>query len=293
MNFNLVFDRSGDAIPFVATNPELLEYFVEQIEQHNQNCFSRSNQTVLGVDQQVMSLQQLIKRLNDWLSVVSGQTFPLLAKYDYLDQNCLNAMHTFWAKLQNQIVDVNEVIKNHDQPWVLSLINQHHSSLTVADLADVISKRHELDAVNKLIHQIESMFDRVRFQCKKHRLNIVNKFGPQVVKLDVSNLYMPYDHLGRAQYDKFVSFDKDYKHNDENTFDELLGMVEIKLRPPETKFYSREYSQWCSETNRIPSGDCIPLGNIPDLQNRLHDYRILILRNLSADNTFRIHLNQG
>ena len=40
MKFSLVFENSGDEIPFYATNPEVLEYFVDTINKDYTNKFT-------------------------------------------------------------------------------------------------------------------------------------------------------------------------------------------------------------------------------------------------------------
>jgi hypothetical protein len=82
----------------------------------------------------------------------------------------------------------------------------------------------------------------------------------------------------------------DLKHNDENSFDQLLGFVDLKLLPAQTIPLSREYQQWCQSINQVASGDNLTLGNIPDLPDRLTEYRHLIYKNLKNNNNFSIHL---
>ena len=81
--------------------------------------------------------------------------------------------------------------------------------------------------------------------------------------------------------------------DDENSFDNLYGIVDINLKPPETILYSKEYLKWCRLHNREPIGDYLNIGNIVDLVDKLTMYRQIIFRNLLNKNSFSIHLNRG
>jgi hypothetical protein len=80
------------------------------------------------------------------------------------------------------------------------------------------------------------------------------------------------------------------EHDDENSFDQLLGFVDLKLLPAQTIPLSQEYQQWCRTMNQVVCGNNLTLGNIPDLHERLTEYRQLIYKNLKSNNNFLIHL---
>jgi hypothetical protein len=100
-------------------------------------------------------------------------------------------------------------------------------------------------------------------------------------------------HLGRTLYNKFNNFDLNLDYQDENTFDQLLGFVEIGLKMPQTVELSKEYISWCKQHNKIPSGDYLNIGNIPELYSNLTKYRQVMYRNSLQNNSFSIQLTKG
>jgi hypothetical protein len=103
------------------------------------------------------------------------------------------------------------------------------------------------------------------------------------------NLKLSFNHLGRTLYDKFINFDVNLEHNDENSFNELLGFVTISLTPTQTIPLSLEYVNWCKQHNRTPIGNYLNIGNIPNISENLTKYRIIIFRNLLKNNKFSIN----
>ena len=80
-------------------------------------------------------------------------------------------------------------------------------------------------------------------------------------------------------YNKFINFDEELKYPDENTFNELLGIIDIKLWRTETVPYSQQYVDWCRRHNRVPVGDRLNIGYLPDIDKKLNDYRRWLLGN--------------
>ena len=91
-------------------------------------------------------------------------------------------------------------------------------------------------------------------------------------------------------YDKYQTFDTDLQYNDENSFNELLGFVSLHLVPSQTVPLSKEYTDWCNTHDKIPSGEYLNIGNIPNLEKHLKDYRLVVFRNLLQYNSFKIKL---
>lgn len=298
MNFSLVFENSGDVLPFQALTPEFLEFYVEQLEQQGLNSFHFTGGTLLGVTNHISAFRAATEKVNAWLETLIGATIPVLSDHEYLDQDNLNYIHAYWVRLQKHPVDIDQRrrVLGHN-----NLIEKVHDSYPdnerfplLGDVIQKIEKNSEFSSLNApWLHGLENKFDVIKFQCHQEWLEFNNPWPKDIATLDVCNLYLPFAHLGRTQYNKFVTYDQDYQHNDENTFNEILKYIEISLRRPETKPYSPEYLQWCADSGKVPSGDLIPLGNIPDLVENLYRYRILLLNNVLAKNNFQIHLNKG
>jgi hypothetical protein len=110
---------------------------------------------------------------------------------------------------------------------------------------------------------------------------------------DSCNFRISFNHLGRSLYEKYQNFDTDLACDDENTFDQLLGFVDLSLIRPRSHSFSEEYILWCKQHNKVPSGGFLNIGNLVDFENRLTDYRVVIYRNIKSSNSFRINLNKG
>lgn len=297
MNFNVVFEQSGDAIPFKAINPDVLEYYLDQISKLGLTKFGADHEQVSSLVPMVRDFKRIIESTNTWLDPLVDVQFPTVDVTDYLDQDILNSIHALWVRLQRCTFDIDKkrVLLHHCE-----LIEKIHDAYPdierypiLGDVVGKIGKRQEFDSINSWLHGIEKRFDAIRFKCHENWIAIPNLFSKSKVTLDTCNLYLPFNHLGRSQYNKFITFDQDHKHQDENTFNELLGWVEINFRKPETRPFSKEYLDHCVQSGQTPSGELIPLGNIPDLTQNLHKYRVLMLNNILAKNKFQIHLHTG
>jgi hypothetical protein len=120
-----------------------------------------------------------------------------------------------------------------------------------------------------------------------------NPYPKSLITNDNCNFKISFNHLGRPLYSKYQNFDTDLEYCDENTFDQLLGFVEIDLVNPQTHAYSPEYIAWCQKHNREPSGSNLNIGNMVDLNNQLAEYRSIVYRNTRNSNKFSIKLNKG
>ena len=144
------------------------------------------------------------------------------------------------------------------------------------------------------VHQLEISFKEVKFEVTDQNwIEFTNPFGKEILTNNINNFSISFNHLGRTLYNKFVYFDSNLEFDDENSFNELLGFVSIKLEQPQTIPLSSEYVNWCKHHNRVPSGDYLNIGNIPNLVEKLTDYRTIIFRNTLQNNAFSIQLNKG
>lgn len=299
MQFSIVFDTSGDTIPFTALNPEIVEYYVGQLTQCNLNGFWTSNPNyATNLDSKIRELNQGLEESNAWLIPLFDQSLKTFDHEDYLDQDNLNYLHAAWVKVHSCRYDIDRKRKQAEFKGLPEQIHDMYPDEErfplLGDIVHKIGKKQFFEKLNApLIHGIEESFTNIIFKCFDNWVEFTNPFPKQKINNDICNLFLPFGHLGRTQYNKFVHFDFDLKHTDENTFNELLGFVGLSLTPPQTRGYSSEYISWCKLHNREPSGESIPLGNIPDLLTNLKKYRIIVLRNTIAGNKFRIDLHKG
>jgi hypothetical protein len=150
------------------------------------------------------------------------------------------------------------------------------------------------DNINLDLHELESAVAKNKFcTADQSWIEFENIFGTDILTNNINHFSLSFNHLGRTLYNKFLQFDHDLVFDDENSFDQLLGFVEITLQPAQTIPLSVEYVDWCCAHNKTPSGDKLNIGNIPDLPKRLTDYRKIIFQNTLQNNTFSIQLHKG
>ena len=94
MRFQLVFENTGDFIPFeVVSNHELFEFFVDQANQKHQNSFSNNQALFKELDKKITHLHWAISKTNEVLYYVIGYSFDQHTDLEqYLDQNFLNKL---------------------------------------------------------------------------------------------------------------------------------------------------------------------------------------------------------
>jgi hypothetical protein len=295
MKFLLVFAQSGDVIPFESLNDTILEFYIDYLNTHNLNEFvSKHSQLGNVISQRVSALNDNIREVNEWIEVLLDKKIKTGSEYDYLNQDILNAYHADWVGSQSVQFDIDAKRRQYD---CQGLVEQVHDSYPddirfpmVGDVMDKLERREIYDNININIHNIEGSFDNIKYKVKNQNwVQIKNPFLHQGLSQNIANLKISFNHLGRTLYDKFLHQDTQYQ--DENTYNELLGFVDLNLLPPENIQMSTEYEDWCKKQGRSPLGNNLNLGNIVDLDKRLTDYRIIIYRNLLTSDSFSIQLN--
>jgi hypothetical protein len=297
MNFSIVFDNTGDSIPFKSVNTEILEYYVEFLNSNDGNHFECFNSPSANIQQIIAELKQVSIELNQWIPEILDCEILVYSDDEYLDPTNLNQLHADWVVSQtvNYDIDTNRKAKGPS-----SLADKIHNYFpndirfpTIDQVIDSIGKTTQYQQINVLVHKLEVLFNLLTFQsADKFYLCTNNVFDKQkVLTNDFGNLRMMFMHSGRSRYDKFTNFDRQFA--DENTYDQLIGYVSLHLIQPETVPFSNEYISWCQQVNKPPLGERLNFGNIPDIQSRLKDYRVVVLRNLSQYNKFSIQLSKG
>ena len=91
MNFSLTFDNSGDAIDFVSTNTDLVEYYIDQLNQKKANSFCVRNSTwAESVTQDINHLHSVLEEVNNWIKELTDWRYDVFESEDYLNQKNLN-----------------------------------------------------------------------------------------------------------------------------------------------------------------------------------------------------------
>ena len=109
MNFLLVFESTGDSIPFKTINTQsadVLSYYVDYLNSNNLNRF---------VSNQGSHISRLIDKLNSTIVECNEFIYELLDRridtYDrdcYLNQKILNKIHADWVRSQSVIYNISE-----------------------------------------------------------------------------------------------------------------------------------------------------------------------------------------
>lgn len=297
MNFSIVFENTNDAIVFKATRPDVVEYFVNVLDRMGINKFSSTTTGVAtAIESRIKKLETTINSINTWLGPLINKQFEINAG-DGIDQHTLNRLHSDWVRSQSIIYDIEQARQQSGYQGVAEQIHNMYPDdvrfVRLGDLLDKLGKKQEYSSLNfPGIHLTESSFSHLKFSADVDWIEIENPFPSSYVTNDICNLGLPFNHLGRTLYNKFINFDSNLEFDDENTFNELLKFVEINLAPPQAMPYSQEYVEWCKIHGRDPSGDVgISLGNIPDLMQNLTKYRKIIMNNLLCSNTFTIKIH--
>jgi len=296
MKFQIAFDQTGDTIPFVSVNDQILEFYVDYLSVQNLNSFElTSPQTAVNISKKIHSLDSNIKKNNKWMEILLDQTIESTTELDYLDQDRLNKYHADWVSSQGILYDIDSKRQQYN---CMELVEKIHDSFpdavrypSIATVLDHLDYSNMYNNINLDIHSIESFFDRLKYQVKNHSwIAVKNPFLHQGLSHHIANFKLSFHHLGRTLYDKFINQSFIQKYDDENTYNELLGFVELSLQPPQSCEMSPEYVEWCKSQNREPLGQYLNLGNILDLDKHLADYRIVIYRNTLKNNSFSIQL---
>lgn len=296
MSFKLVYDHTGDTIPFNPINQELLEFYIDQLNCQSLNGFLpvQKNYGTKILDT-IQEFHSCICDVNDWLYKLIGFKFHVYDTEEYLNQQVLNELHAQWAQTQFLIYDIQQKRKEFNYSGVAEQIhNSFPDNIQTPTLIEVLHKLNLSDQYYLLnapyIHIIECMFDNIKYTVGDSWTKIAdNPFSTSLLTNNLANIKISFQHLGRTLYNKFVNYDMKLEHNDENSFNELLGFVTISLQPAQTISLSPEYINWCKTHNKIPSGNFLNIGNIPNLYENLTNYRIIVFRNLLKNNKFSIH----
>jgi hypothetical protein len=294
MKFQIAFDQTGDTIPFISVNDHILEFYVDYLTVRNLNSFELlSAQTAVNISNKILSLHNSIKKNNSWIEVLLDTTIESVSDIEYLDQRRLNRYHADWVNSQNILYDIDAKRHLHNHTELVEKIHDLFPDdiryPTVGTVLAHLGYENMYDKINHDIHDVENFFNQIGYKVKNQNwVEVKNPFLHQGLSHHRANFRFSFHHLGRTLYNKFISQDYIAEHDDENTYNELLGFVDLNLSPPESIEMSPEYIKWCNAQNRTPLGQYLNLGNIPDLDTHLTDYRIVIYRNILKNNSFSI-----
>lgn len=301
MKFFLVFENSGDAIPFTVTaNGDLFEFFVDKITKEGKNHFSNKLQLASEVDKKLTALHWAISKTNEVLYSLIGQSFEQKNTLeDYLNQDFLNKIHADWVFSQYDIVDIDKMrfSNNHDVARIGNILHELYPDeirqIKTAPAMEKLGYIYPYEEVNMSVHRLEQLFvfDNLEFSSDTKWEVFDNPFRKTMVSNNnIVNFAFAYTYVGRQYYDKFNHFDDTLQCKDHYNFETLENSFHVSLQKPQTIPYSTEFTKWAKESNVELIAKQIPIANIDNLSKNLFEYRKVIYRNSKASNQVTIKL---
>lgn len=303
MNFSLVFENTGDLIPFKLTaNQQLFEFFVDKINRELRNSFFNKNVLARRVDTQLNELHWAITKTNEVFNDLTGYTFNSKSSMDeYLDQSFLNKTHAEWVQSQFKNVNIDSLRFNSNH-FVARLGAQLHEMYPdeirperIAPVLEKLGYLYPYERINLSVHELESCFSEsnLEFQAVTKWDVFDNPFRDSMISNnDITNFSFSYTYVGRQYYNKFEYFDDNLECNDHYNFETLECAFQLSLRKPQTIPYSKEFIEWADTHNVEHISTQLPIGNIVDLNKKLFDYRKVLYRNSKDNNSASIIIHQ-
>lgn len=301
MKFQLVFDNTGDSIPFdIVYNKSLLEFFVNKVNEENQNSFSNNRKLSNLVDQRITDLHWSLSKTNEvFCDLTNQRLYQTNNLEDYLDQSLLNKIHRDWVFSQNHIVNIDELrfssnankakLGKHLHDCYPDEIRSERVSAILTKLGYI----YPYEEVNLSVHRLESTFiqENLEFSADNKWQVFPNPFIDDFVSNnDKVNFSFAYTYVGRQYHNKFENFDDELECDDHYNYENLEFSFQLSLSKPQTLPYSQEFLNWATRHNVKLVTRQIPIGNIPNLSKNLFEYRKILYRNSRDDNRASIIL---
>ena len=294
MKFSLVFDKSGDCLPFeVVSNHALFEFFVDQANQKQQNSFSNNKKLFNELDKKITHLHWSISKTNEVLYHLIGRSLEQHTDLEkYLDQDFLNKTHSDWVFSQFEDVDI-DALRYSTNSDIAKLGNRLHTlypdTLRIVKTAPATEKLgyiYPYEEVNLAVHAIESSFNKLNLEFSADgKWNVFdNPFLSDIVSNNnITNFSFGYTYVGRQYCNKFEYFDDTLQYPDHYNYEKLEFSFQLNLQKPQTIPYSKEVIQWANTHNVPLITDQLPVANVVDISKNLFEYRKILFRN-SRDN---------
>jgi hypothetical protein len=302
MKFSLVFDNSGDVLPFnVVHNHELFAFFVETANKVGQNAFLNEQLLFRQLDPKLTHLHWALSKTNEVLYDLIERCFKQHDVLEnYLDQDFLNMTHCEWVHSQYIDIDIDTLRHsvNRGQARIGNVLHDLYPDeirrIKTIPALEKLGYRYPYEEVNMAIHRLESSFNRVNLEFKADQKWDVfaNPFLDSMVSNnDVVNFSFGYTYVGRQYYDKFVNFDTTLQYNDHYNYESLEFAFQLNLAKPQTVPYSSEFTSWATKNNVKPVTTQIPIANLENIDDRLFDYRKILYKNSRDNNRASIVLH--
>jgi hypothetical protein len=294
MKFSLVFDNSGDTLPFeVVYNHELFEFFVGQANKESQNSFSNQQMLSRELDKKITQLHWALSKTNEVLYFLIGKSFKQQTDLEsYLNQDFLNSTHCDWVFSQLENVDIDKLRFSSDSN-LARIGNQLHElypdEIRIVKVGAILKQLGYIfsyEEVNQGVHRLESAFSKsnLEFSADNKWEVFSNPFkDTMITNNSLVNFSFGYTYVGRQYYNKFEYFDDNLNYKDHYNYETLEFSFQLSLQRAQTIEFSPEAVTWAKQHNIPLIANQIPIANIPNLTENLFEYRKILYRN-SKDN---------
>lgn len=302
MNFSLVFDNSGQEIPFeVKHNHELIEWFICKAEQDQCNQFNNCDQLQQEIDQRLNELHWAVCKTNEYYWLLSDNVFQQQQDLlQYLDQSTLNKQHADWCRSQRKSVDIDQMRFSDDSQrgkigWQLhEMFPDDIRNISMAQAMTKLGAIVPYEEVNMTVHRLEQAFARNREYSAANKWagqGIDNPFVDTMISnMDRVNFSFGYTFVGRQTFDKWRCWDTELEFDDHYNYEKLEWSFQLNLDRPQTLAWSPEFLSWTQRQAVKPVATQIPIANIIDLEKKLTYYRKMLYNNARQHNAVRLHL---
>lgn len=257
MTFSLFWSKTGDTIDLSPVQSDILEWWIEQVNQHDCNRLCSDNP---------LTLWQKIQTLRSQLEIVNARWNQWFKKdffqcRDLIDQQELNNLHREWVLIQK------------NKPNLLVFLNRMDPETCESFVS-----------INRLLHIIENEWKWEFHPVDNRQWYVPNPFG---VKHNIwyrPNISIDYGNLGRSSQEKYHTWgeiDDEY-----NEMEMISGILHINFHRPGTILPSPDFQDWCQEKQVPCYPNIIPLANFKNLEEHQYRYRRIFIDNLTLDNNY-------
>ena len=234
-----------------------------------------------------------MSKTNEVLHNLIGKSFAENENLqDYLNQNFLNKQHRDWVFSQQDTVDIDQLRYSDNKTkselgWKLHEIypdNIRHPR--IAEVLQHLGYIYAYEEVNMAVHRLEKTWTNPIEFANKSRYEVVDNPFLETFESnnDIVNFSFGYTFVGRQYYNKWQFWDTELKQNDHYNYETLEWAFQINLDRPQTISYSKEFLEWCEQKSVPPVSNQIPIANVVNLEDNLHNYRRMIYKNSKNNN---------
>jgi hypothetical protein len=255
----IVWKLTGDFLDLEPVRQDLAEYWVDALDQDNQNDFRLVSSNF--DPSWLTDLQQHIAIVHDQLiNKFRIDSFEPFVQADLLDQDILNSLHRAWV----------------------GVLESHAMVPTLLGNIDPINLVH-WNQINKKLHHIEEHIGCI-YHSPSPSWEVNNTFGPDILNFNQSQIRIRFSQKGRSTFNKWLNRDFNMHDIDTNDFLQIGGQVRISLDQELLQDPPKNYVAFCQQ-NRMPViGNSLNLANFRQGESRLTQIRHVFTRNIMHEN---------